>query len=305
MISELIGDFLVSVEAVITDDAMHDRRRWLAALPCTLIAIGAAPVTAGEPDDADAGAYILQAEMALQRHDYLVAAQEYRKAAERSDDSDVARRATRSAMAYGFNREALAAAKRWHKLDARNDEARVFLAQLSFRTGDVRAARRHFSYLVERGGEPPGDTLLTLVRYLSDEGDPGKADKLMRSLARPYPDSASAHRAVATMALKAGETAYALGRVSKAIELDADSLNSKLLYGRILLADGQPEKAIDYTARIIGDDPAPSPDARMELAILYMMVNRPDDALSQVNQVLLEHTGRMDALRLMAIINFH
>lgn len=282
---------------------MHDQRRWLTALLCTLIAIGTAPAAADEPDEA--GAYILQAEMALQRHDYLMAAREYRKAAERSDDPDVARRATRSAMAYGFNREALAAAKRWHKLDATNNEARVFLAQLSFRTGDVKTARRHFSYLVERGGEPPGDKLLTLVRYLSDDGDPDKADKLMRSLARPYPDSALAHRAVATMALKAGDTAYALERVSKAIELDGESLNSKLLYGRILLADGQPEEAIDYTARIIGDDPAPSPDARMELAILYMMVNRADDALSQVNQVLLEHTGRMDALRLMAIINFH
>ena len=58
-------------------------------------------------------------------------------------------------------------------------------------------------------------------------------------------------------------------------------------------------------ARIVGDDPDPDPDARMELAVLYILVEREDDALSQVNQVLLEQPGRMDALRLMAIINFH
>lgn len=37
---------------------------------------------------------------------------------------------------------------------------------------------------------------------------------------------------------------------------------------------------------------------------MYLMTEREDDALSQVNQVLLEQSGRSDALRLMAIINF-
>lgn len=37
---------------------------------------------------------------------------------------------------------------------------------------------------------------------------------------------------------------------------------------------------------------------------MYMLAGRDDDALSQVNQVLLEQSGRIDALRLMAIINF-
>ena len=37
---------------------------------------------------------------------------------------------------------------------------------------------------------------------------------------------------------------------------------------------------------------------------MYLMTDRDDDALSQVNQVLLEQSGRSDALRLMAIINF-
>ncbi len=304
MISELKREFLVCVGK--GRQSMHEIRRWRAAiLLCTLIASGSPTAAAEDTDDSDAGAYILQAEMALQRGDYLMAAREYRKAAERSDDPEVARKATTTGMTYGFDREALAAAKRWLHLDRKSDEARVFLAQLSLRTGDVKTARRHYSYLIEKSDEPPGDRLLTLVRYISDEGDPEKADELMRSLARPYPKSSLAHYAVAAVALRAGDTEYALERAAKSIELDPEALKPRLLYGRALLADGQPDKAIEYTARIIGDDPDPDPDARMELAIMYMMVDRADDALSQVNQVLLEQSGRVDALRLMAIINFH
>ncbi len=304
MISELNPEFLVSVEK--GRKFMHEIRRWRALLLlCAPFALVSPPAAADDSGSSDAAAYILQAEMALQRADYLVAVQEYRKAAETSESPDVARQATKIGMTYGFDREALAAAKRWHDLDRDSDEARVFLAQLSFRVGDVKTARRHYAHLIEKSDEPPGEKLLMLVRYLSDEGDPEKADKLMRTLARPYDDSALAHYAVATMALRAGDTEHALERVEKSIELDPEALKPKLLYGRILLSDGKVDEAIDYTARIVGDDMDPDPDARMELAIMYMMAEREDDALSQVNQVLLEQSGRTDALRLMAIINFH
>ena len=284
---------------------MHQIPGWLAA-SLLLILTAIAPNTASADDEAssDASAYVLQAEMALQREEYLMAVQEYRKAAELSDDPDLARQAALVGMTYGFNREALTAAKRWYKLDKSN-ESRAILAQIAFRLGDVKTARRHFNYLLEKSNEPAGEKLLMLVSYLSDGGDPKKADKLMRSLARPYDDSAVAHYAVATVALRAGDTDHALERVQKSIELDPDILRAKLLYARVMLAQGEQEKAIDYVARIIGDDPDPDPDARMELAVLYMMVNRQDDALSQVNQVLLEQSGRLDALRMAAIISFH
>ncbi len=285
---------------------MHQYRGWLAAsLLLVLTAIAPRNALADDVATSDASAYVLQAEMALQRDEYLMAVQEYRKAAELSDDPDLARQAALVGMTYGFNREALVAAKRWYKLDDKSNESRAVLAQISFRLGDVKTARRHFSHLLENSNEPAGEKLLMLVSYLSDGGDPKKADRLMRSLARPYDDSAAAHYAVATVALRAGETDHALARVSKSIDLDPDNLRSKLLYARVLLAQGEHEKAIDYVARIIGDDPDPDPDARMELAVLYMMVNRQDDALSQVNQVLLEQSGRLDALRMAAIISFH
>ncbi len=285
---------------------MHQNPGWLAALLLLLLTAVTPDNTLADDDaSSDASAYVLQAEMALQREEYLMAVQEYRKAAELSDDPDLARQAALVGMTYGFNREALAAAKRWYKLDEKSNESRAVLAQISFRVGDVKTARRHFGYLLDKSSEPPGEKLLMLVSYLSDGGDPEDADKLMRSLARPYPESALAHYAVATVSLRAGDTDHALDRVSKSIDLDPDNLRARLLYARVLLAQGEHDEAIDYVARIVGDDPDPDPDARMELAVLYMMANREDDALSQVNQVLLEQSGRLDALRMAAIISFH
>jgi tetratricopeptide (TPR) repeat protein len=106
------------------------------------------------------------------------------------------------------------------------------------------------------------------------------------------------------VALQADDLEFAMQHVKLAIELKPDWLKAKLLYARILLLSGKEDEAIDYTARIIGDDPDPDPNARMELALMYMTAGRDDDAMSQVNQVLLERSSRTDALRMMAMINF-
>ena len=262
------------------------------------------PALADESTSSEVSAHILQAEIALQGNEYLKATIEYRKAAELSDSVELARKATRLGFNYGFNEEALLSAKRWIKLDKDSDEARAFLGQLYFRLDDLRNARRQFERLVKADPEDPGKRLLSLLGYLSDEREPERADKLMRSLAKPYPKSAMAHYAVAVLALQADDVDYAKQRATRAMELDPDYLRPKLLYARALMFEGEQDKAIEYLAHLIGDSPQPDPDARMELALMYMLSGRDDDALSQVNQVLLEQGGRLDALRLMAIINF-
>ena len=251
----------------------------------------------------EAAVHILQAENALLEDDYLEAAVEYRKAADLSDDIDISRQATRLAFELGFNDEALAAARRWHFLDPDSDEALLHLAQIQLRRGDMRDARRNFKFLIERGDQPADERLISLMSFISQE-DPQLAHELMRSLAKPYKDSALAHYSAAAVAVRAEDFKFARQHAEIAIELKPDWLKPKLLYARVLLLSGETEQAIDYTARIIGDDPDPDPDARMELALLYMMDGRDDDALSQVNQVLLERASRTDALRMMAVINF-
>lgn len=257
---------------------------------------------ADEEASSEASAHVLQAEIALQADEYLKAAREYRMAAELSESVDIARQATRIGFDFGFNEEALRSAERWLELEPDSENALRVVAQLQLRAGKLRDARRSFKKYTE-AGENAETRLASLLPDLSRE-DPENADQLMRSLARPYPDSSHVNYASAVLALQAGDIDYAAEKTQLAMELDADWLKPKLLYARILLLRGEQEEAIDYTARIIGDDPDPDPDARMELALMYLSAGRDDDALSQVNQILLEQSGRTDALRLMAIINF-
>ena len=284
---------------------MHQIHRRLPA--CILLAALILAATVRVQADADAGieaaGYMIDGENALQDGDYLQAAIAYRKAAELSDNVEVAQKATKMALRLGFNEEALLAVNRWLELDENNDEANVYYAQLQLRLGNIKAAKRAIEKLIDTGDGKADQRLLSLLPVLSDE-DPHNADLLMRSLAKPYKDSAPANYATAVMALQAGDSEYALKKAARAAELDPDWLKPKLVYGRALLLNGQLEKAIDYTARIIGDAPDPDPDARMELALMYMADGRDDDAMSQANQILLEQPGRTDALRLLAIINF-
>ena len=286
---------------------MQDKaRRRSAAKLISLLALTTifAAAYAAENGSAEVSAHILQAETALQRKEYLEAATEYRKAAQLSSSVELARKATRLGFSYRFNDEALLAARRWVKLDPESDEARAFLGQLYFRKDDLRNSRRQFERLIKADPDDPGQRLLSLISYLSEERVPERADKLMRALAKPYKDSATAHYAVAVLALQAGDPQYAKERATRAMELDPSYVRPQLLFARALMFEGDTDKAIEYLAHLIGDSPNPDADARMELALMYMLTGRDDDALSQVNQVLLEQSGRVDALRLMAIINF-
>jgi tetratricopeptide (TPR) repeat protein len=284
---------------------MHQQLRLLSALWVVTALTLFCPIAFADDEEArsEAAAHLLQAELALQGSEFLEAAREYRKAAQVSESVDIARQATRVGYSFGFNEEALLAAKRWLELDEGSDEALLFVGQLQLRLGDQRSARRSFKKLIERGDEDADARLLSLVQVLSEE-NAEDADKVMRWLAKPYKDSAYAQYATAVMAMQAGDTDYAEERALRAIELDPEWIKAKLLYARTMLIAGKQDEAIDYTARLIGDDPDPDPDARMELALMMMSAGRDDDALSQINQILLEQPSRADALRMMAIINF-
>ncbi len=277
-------------------------RRLAAVFAATALLLSLVSV-ADDTQPSDASAHVLRAEIALHRMDYLEAAREYRLAAETSKSVDIARQATRIAFSYGFYEDALTAATRWLELEQDSDEALFHVARLQLRLGDVRNARRNYKKLIERNDAEPDERLLSLIGVLGQE-DAENADAVMRWLAKPYKDSAYAHYSAAVTALRAEDVEYAQKRALRAIELSPDWMRPKLLYGRSLMIAGDQEAAIDYIARLIGDDPQPDPEARMELALVMMAAGRDDDALSQVNQIQYETGSQPDALRLMAILNF-
>jgi tetratricopeptide (TPR) repeat protein len=268
------------------------------------LALFAVPgISAADEESEEVADHILAAEEALNDNRYKDAATRYRQAAELSESVEVAKTATRVAYSYGFNDEAILSALRWSELDPDDNEALLYVAQLYLRAGEIRESRKTFETLLSKSEEPMDEQLMRLIPVLARE-DSTYAYELMRQLARPYRDSPYAHYAVAVLALDADELDEAAKRAKRAVELDPEWIRPHLVYARSLLLAGDEDAAIDYTARLIGDDPDPDPEARLELAIMLVSAGRDDDALSQVNQVLLEQPYRTDALRLMAIINF-
>jgi tetratricopeptide (TPR) repeat protein len=268
------------------------------------LALSAVPgISAADEESEEVADHILAAEEALNDNRYKDAATRYRQAAELSESVEVAKTATRVAYSYGFNDEAILSALRWSELDPDDNEALLYVAQLYLRAGEIRESRKTFETLLSKSEEPMDEQLMRLIPVLARE-DSAYAYELMRQLARPYRDSPYAHYAVAVLALDADELDEAAKRAKRAVELDPEWIRPHLVYARSLLLAGDEDAAIDYTARLIGDDPDPDPEARLELAIMLVSAGRDDDALSQVNQVLLEQPYRTDALRLMAIINF-
>lgn len=312
IISELMTQFLVCVQLYrkigtgqmsrinILNSSRHVSHYLVFGLAIAFLT--ASPRSIADEDE-DIARHLFEAESALQDNQYQLAAREYRMAAELSEEPDIAEQATRVGYSYGFDKDALESAKRWVELDGENDEAQLYLAQLYLRIGSIRKSQRSFEKLLKRGEQPADERLLSLIPLLSQE-DAGNAYVLMQRLAKPYRDSAEAHYAVAVMALQAGEPEEAGKRAEMAFEIDPDWVKPHLIYARAMLLRGEQDEAIEYVSRIIGDDPDPDPEARLELAIMLLSADRDDDALSQVNQILLEQPSRTDALRLMAIINF-
>jgi tetratricopeptide (TPR) repeat protein len=283
--------------------SLTDVLRRSAILSAGAIFLGFSGFSIAQEDSDETAGHVLAAEAALEAHQYQEAASRYRMAAELSENAEIAKTATRVAYSYGFNEDALRSARRWSELEPDSDEARLYVAQLYLRTGDLRAAEDSFETLLGKNEQPFDEQLLRLIPLLGRE-DPENAYEVMRRLARPYRESPYAHYAVAVLALEAGKLDIASERASEAISLDPEWVRPHLVYARAMLLSGDEEGAIDYTSRLVGDDPDPDPEARLELAIMLVSAGRDDDALSQVNQILLEQPYRTDALRLMAIINF-
>ena len=122
--------------------------------------------------------------LALKERRYQDASRDYLAAAKISEDPEVAKAATRIAYSYRFTDDGIDAARRWSELEEDSDEARLYLAQLYLRAGEIRQARRTFEDLIEAGEDPADEQLLRLVPLLAQE-EPVYAYEVMRQLARP------------------------------------------------------------------------------------------------------------------------
>jgi hypothetical protein len=114
-----------------------------------LASVLAGCVTSGKSKEADAelpavpNALVLGAEMALQRGQYLEASQAYLRAAQASNDEELAEQATRVAHEHRQWSVVQAAAERWLELNHTDEEARRFAAFAALHLYRINTAAEH------------------------------------------------------------------------------------------------------------------------------------------------------------------
>ena len=250
-------------------------------------------------DPAESDHHLLLAELALQDGAFGTAVREYVLAAQHSDDPERASQATRIAYQHGFLRQALVAATYWRELRPEEKAARLSVAQLYLQLGNRKKTIREFSAIIAGEEDERGQLFLELTGIFMDSDGPWLASAVMDELARPYPELAQAHYAVAALAMNASRFQLALAEAGIAVEQDSAWLAVATVLARAKISSGQIEQGLSYAEDLVLD--SRDDGVRLDYAFMLMSVGRNDDARFEL-MLLLEETGSASALRALGFL---
>jgi tetratricopeptide (TPR) repeat protein len=279
------------------------------------------------PDVNLSGALLYQlmaAEVAAQRGDIGAAYATYLKLARETRDSRLARRATELALQGRALAESLEAARLWHELAPRSNEATQAVAMLYAASGKFDESYALFSEQLKTSPQP-AEELARIQRALTRSQDRTGAFVLLERLAQPYGKTAEVRLVLANGAQAAGLNARAIEEAKAAVDLAPDSeraaltaaqymqatdrkgalallsrylerqpksSDGRLAYARLLIADRQYDTARGQFERLLQADPK-NPDLVYSMALLSMQGNLKADARRYLERylALLEEPG--------------
>lgn len=267
-------------------------------------ASGPAPSARGEPVAdyvPDASYYLLMAEIALQRKAYLVAAREYLNAAEYSADAELAQRATEFAYEYGYDRHALAGARRWVELEPLDPLAQEYAGRLYLRQNRRGPALAHWRASL-------GDSPLSSEEYLRvgadmlEEQNAAGATWLLTRLVNERPDEAGLRMALAYAALQSGAYELALASARWVETAEPEWLQPRLVIPKALLSMNREYEAFAYLDASLAA--SPSSVVELEYVRLLSAVGRHDDAMLRLVELGKVYGAQPELVRLHALIAF-
>jgi tetratricopeptide (TPR) repeat protein len=236
---------------------------------------------------------ILVGDIALQRGDPVLAARAYLEAARESQDPRLARRATRIALDARQRSLALEAARLWQALDPTDERAKqmaIALAQAGA-AGDLKTDLERVLAEAAANGNALGDAFLQLNHALASQSDKSAVFRLIVELAKPYPDVAEAHFAVALAGYNTGLSdpeivATTLRAANRALEIKPTWERAALVKADIL-AKSSPDAAIRFLLSFIEGMPE-SRAASGAVAQLYLEQKRYAEARDVVQRLWAE-----------------
>ncbi len=211
----------------------------------------APPPSAAAPDYVpDAGYHMLMGEIALQRGDYHVTAQEYLAATRLSQDVEMAQRATEYAYEYGFQSYFFASATRWVQLDPESRAAQGFLGVGYLRRNDAQAAFEHF----DRSMPPErteGDYLVLQREMSAAGGEPQAVIDVLQLFLEKYPNRPGLQLGLAYAAARANQGELTVANADAVLVAEPGMREAELLRVRGLMISGLEEEGLNELASLI------------------------------------------------------
>lgn len=226
----------------------------------------------------------LVGEMALQRGQPALASEALLDLAKNTRDPRLAQRATEFAVHARQPDQAVEAAELWHSLDPESTQATQATAALLLNSGRLNEARPYLEKVLagKEAGHATG--FLHLGQLLARQRDRAAVLELVRELAKPYPDRAEAHFAVAQAAWSADRRDESLAELGLAERLSPGWENAALFRGQVLQR-GSPAEALAFYATFLGDYPA-AKDVRLAYARLLVGEKQYHQARAQFQRVM-------------------
>lgn len=198
---------------------------------------------------------LLAAELAGQRGQYEVALNNYLQVARRSQDAQVAERATQIALYLKNTEKALEAASLWVERDPKNVAARRIAAMLLLKAGKLDKAGEQLKVLLSLQDADLENTLIELVKWLDSELPRDEGLKAMQHLAGQFPNVAELHFAYALLASDKGEHQLALTEIQRALALHPDWSRARLLQAQVMSQMGDSAAARHAIEQALKSDP--------------------------------------------------
>jgi tetratricopeptide (TPR) repeat protein len=277
------------------------------AVPANAAATQTAQSDAADDDAAPdvnlSGALLYQlmaAEVAAQRGDIGAAYATYLKLARETRDPRLARRATELALQGRALAESLEAARLWHELAPRSNEATQAVAMLYAASGKFDESYALFSGQLKTAPQP-AEELARIQRALTRSQDRAGAFVLLERLAQPYGKTAEVRLVLANGAQAAGLNARAIEEAKAAVDLAPDSERAALTAAQYMQATDR-KGALALLARYLERQPKSS-DGRLAYARLLIADRQYDTARGQFERLLQADPKNPDLVYSMALLS--
>ncbi|MDX9767017.1 MAG: tetratricopeptide repeat protein [Ectothiorhodospiraceae bacterium] len=245
---------------------------------------------------------ILVGEIAGQRGEFDVSVEHYLQAARDSHDPRVAERAARIALHAGNRAAALAAAERWSVLQPNDNDVRQLLGVLYVQLDRLDEGVEQFVQVVQAARDTESEGFMIVASLLSRERKAEPALTVMRRVIERFPDDVRGQVALARLAVQLGEPAAGVQAAERALTLDPELADARMIYAQALSRLGEPERAIAALSDALEARPDDR-DLRLARARLYVQMSRYDEARTDFERLVAARPDDRDLLYTLALLN--